>query len=70
MYGGGAIGLASLRRDGFERDMREKLGRLQLPRHCSAMPVLVHANEVSENVLYGDTFLRVINFADILQRAS
>ena len=52
-----------------EQEMREKICRLRLPRHCSAMPVLVHANEVSESVLYGDTFSRVINFADILQRA-
>jgi hypothetical protein len=51
-----------------EQEMREKICRLRLPRHCSAMPVLVHANEVSESVLYGDTFSRVINFGDILQR--
>jgi hypothetical protein len=31
------------------------------------MPVLVHANEVSDSVLHGDTFSRVINFADLLE---
>jgi uncharacterized protein len=52
-----------------EREMHEKLQRLSLPRHCSVLPVLVHANEVSETVLYGDTFSRVIDFSDILREA-
>jgi hypothetical protein len=48
-------------------EMREKVRRLKLPRHCSALPVLVHANEVSESVLHGECFNRIIDFADILQ---
>jgi AAA+ ATPase superfamily predicted ATPase len=51
----------------IQQEMQEKLQRLSLPRHCSALPVLVHANEVSESVLYGDTFSRVIDFSDILR---
>ena len=53
----------------IQQEMQEKLQRLGLPRHCSALPVLVHANEVSESVLYGDTFSRVIDFSDILRGA-
>jgi len=52
---------------GIQEDMREKVRRLSLPRHCSAMPVLVHANEVSESVVHGDCFARIIDFTDILQ---
>jgi hypothetical protein len=54
----------------IQQEMQEKLRRLSLPRHCSALPVLVHANEVSESVLYGETFSRVINFADLFAQRS
>jgi len=52
-----------------EAEICEKVSRLSRPRHCSVMPVLVHANEVSDSVLHGDTFSRVINFADLLEPA-
>lgn len=51
-----------------EQDIREKVKRLEVPRHCSILPVLIHANQVSESVLYGDTFARTIDFSDILPR--
>jgi len=47
-------------------EVHEKLKRLNLPRHCSALPVLVHANLVSESVIYGNCFARIIDFTDIL----
>lgn len=51
-----------------EQDIRKKVQRLDVPRHCSILPVLIHANKVSESVLYGDTFARTIDFSDILPR--
>jgi hypothetical protein len=48
-------------------EMQEKVQRLKWPRHCSVMPVLVHANEVSEGVLHSDYFARIIDFSEILQ---
>jgi len=50
-----------------EHEVREKIERLAVPRHCSVLPVLIHANEVSEAVKYGDTFARIVDFADILR---
>ena len=54
---------------GIEQEMREKLSRLDLPRHASAMPVLIHANQVSKRVVHSGTFARIIDFSEILQRA-
>jgi AAA+ ATPase superfamily predicted ATPase len=51
-----------------EQDIREKVKRMDAPRHCSILPVLIHANQVSASVLYGDTFARIIDFAEILPR--
>jgi AAA+ ATPase superfamily predicted ATPase len=50
-----------------ERQMREKLDRLIIPRHCSAIPVLIHAGEVSETVAFGDCFAKVIDFTEIFR---
>lgn len=52
-----------------EKEMRDKLSRLLLPKHCSAIPVLIHANEVSDAVIYGDCFARVIDFTDVFKGA-
>ncbi len=51
-----------------EQDIQEKVERMATPRHCSVLPVLIHANEVTESVLYGDTFARIIDFSEILPR--
>jgi len=50
----------------IEAEVRDKSKRLSAPRHCSILPVLVHANEVSESVRYGGTFTRIVDFAEIL----
>ncbi|MGI9294170.1 MAG: AAA family ATPase [Pseudomonadales bacterium] len=50
-----------------EDEVQRKVERLSLPKHCSVLPVLIHANEVSGSVRYGDYFARVINFTDILK---
>ena len=47
--------------------MQQKIERLHLPRHCSPMPVLVHANEVSEDVTHGECFARIIDFTEMLK---
>jgi AAA+ ATPase superfamily predicted ATPase len=49
-----------------EQDLQEKVTRIDAPRHCSILPVLIHANKVNESVLYGDTFARIIDFSSIL----
>jgi hypothetical protein len=49
-----------------ETDVREKAKRLNAPRHCSILPVLIHANEVTEGVRHGDTFARVVDFSRTL----
>jgi len=54
---------------GVENEMRDKLGRLLLPKHCSAIPVLIHANEVSDAVAYGDCFARIVDFAEVFKGA-
>lgn len=50
-----------------EQEVRDKTERLAAPRHCSILPVLIHAGEVSETVKYGGTFTRIVDFADIFR---
>ena len=50
-----------------EKEMQEKAERLAAPRHCSILPVLIHTNQVSESVQYGDVFARIIDFSDVLR---
>ena len=50
-----------------EKEMHEKLNRLILPKHCSPIPVLIHANEVSETVAYGDCFAKIIDFTEVFK---
>ena len=53
-----------------EKDVQEKDERLAAPRHCSILPVLIHANQVSEGVQYGDVFARIIDFSDVLREGT
>ncbi|MFC1707348.1 ATP-binding protein [Planctomycetota bacterium] len=52
-----------------EDEVRQKIERLKLPKHCSPLPVLVHANEVTDSLQYGGFFARVVDFRRQLETA-
>ena len=56
--------------DMVEKDVQEEAERLAAPQHCSILPVLIHANQVSEGVQYGDVFARIIDFSDVLREGT
>lgn len=47
-------------------EMKEKLKRLQLPRHVSYRPVLIHVNGVREDVIDSHYFADIIDFSKLL----
>jgi uncharacterized protein len=47
--------------------MREKIGRLKVPRNISRRPILIHVNGVSDEVLEARYFADVIDFGQLLQ---
>ncbi|MDP6354223.1 MAG: AAA family ATPase [Planctomycetota bacterium] len=49
-----------------EVEVLDKADRLDAPKHCSILPILIHANQVSERVQYGEVFARIIDFSEIL----
>ncbi len=51
-------------------EMKEKIARIVLPRGYSCVPVLIHANGVSEAVRESDYFYKVIDFGDELLAGS
>ncbi len=44
----------------------KKIDALTIPKHYAVHPVLIHCNEVSEQVIERDYFYRIINFADMV----
>lgn len=51
-------------------EVQEKLDRLQLPKGFSCRPVLIHVNGVSEEVIESGYFARIIDFSELLGKAS
>lgn len=47
-------------------EVKEKISRLSIPRGYSCLPVLIHANGVSDNVIDKNYFFKIIDFSDIL----
>ncbi len=48
-------------------EVQEKINRLKPPRHMSCRPVLIHVNEVSEEVIESRFFSHIINFSQLLE---
>jgi hypothetical protein len=49
-------------------EMREKLGRLSIPRGMAMVPVLFHLGGVSEPVCLDNFFYKIIDLADLLEQ--
>lgn len=47
-------------------EVKEKIDRLQIPRHFSYRPVLIHVNGVSEDVVDSGFFSSIIDFGQLL----
>lgn len=47
-------------------EVQEKINRLKLPAHMSRRPVLIHVNDVSEEVIDSRYFSHIINFSQLL----
>ncbi len=47
-------------------DVREKIGRLTLPKQFSFRPILIHINGVSESVEESQYFTQIIDFSDFV----
>lgn len=48
-------------------EMKNKLANLRLPRGFSCLPVLIHVNGVSDNVVDSNYFFKIIDFSELLQ---
>ncbi len=46
--------------------VKEKLSKLVLPRGFSCLPVLIHANGVSDEVIESNYFFKIIDFGELL----
>ncbi len=46
-------------------DVQKKIQALQLPRATAALPVLIHVNGVSDSVVEGDYFYKIIDFCEL-----
>lgn len=46
--------------------VREKIARLALPRGFACLPVLIHANGVSDEVKESDYFFKIIDFSEMI----
>lgn len=47
-------------------EVREKIRRIKIPKHFSIMPVLIHVNGVSEQVVESEFFAHIIDFSEFL----
>lgn len=47
-------------------EMKERLGRLKLPRRFSCFPVLIHVNGVTDAVVDAGYFTKIIDFSELL----
>jgi hypothetical protein len=46
--------------------VKEKIAKFTLPRGFSCLPVLIHANGVSDKVKEADYFFKIIDFSEML----
>ncbi len=51
-------------------EVKEKIKRLNIPRHISRRPVLIHVNGVTDDVLDADYFANIIDFSELLNPTS
>jgi hypothetical protein len=49
-------------------EIEQKRKRLQIPKHCSFRPVLIHVNGVSERVEESGYFSKIIDFGEFLEK--
>lgn len=49
-----------------EDEVAQKISRLRRPKHCSAIPVLIHAGEVCDTVAHGEFFAHVVDFTEAI----
>lgn len=47
-------------------EMKDKIGKLKLPRNTACRPVLIHVNGVNEDVLEKNYFSEIIDFSELL----
>jgi hypothetical protein len=47
-------------------EVKEKISRIKLPKHFSVMPVLIHVNGVSDQVVESELFSHIIDFSEFL----
>jgi uncharacterized protein len=47
-------------------EMREKIGRLKVPKGFSCLPVLIHANGLTDGVKESDYFFATLDFSSLL----
>jgi hypothetical protein len=52
---------------GVVKEVEEKRKRLKAPRHCSVIPVLIHAGGVTESVQHSDFFAHIVDFSGTLE---
>ena len=52
---------------GVMKQVQAKMDALKKPRHFSCRPVLVHANEITEQLEEADYFETIINFAELIK---
>ena len=50
----------------LEAEVAQKIERLRLPKHCSTLPVLIHANDLREGLQYSRYFANIIDFRQFL----
>lgn len=48
------------------REVQEKIDRLKRPKGFSCIPVLIHVNGVSDEVVENDYFAEIINMSEFL----
>lgn len=47
-------------------EVKEKISRLKIPKHFSVMPVLIHVNGVTDQVVEAEWFSHIIDFSEFL----
>lgn len=56
----------SIKMDVIE-EVKQKMSRLKIPKHYSIMPVLIHVNGISDQVVESEFFSHMIDFSSFLQ---
>jgi hypothetical protein len=49
------------------QEMRDKIKAMDVPRHVSCRPVLIHVNGVEDSVIGEDYFASIVNMADFIR---